>query len=394
MPYFFYGKKYLLSLYKYNYIKGMLRLFKVSNFKCFKEEFELNLSDTRGYEFNKECIDQNSDLIKSALIYGHNGCGKSNLTLAIFDIIAHLTDKEKDSRFYQNYLNAYSQDQYASFHYEFIINSKLVVYEYKKLDYKTIVFERLIIDNKEVILFDRIKNAAATILLEGTESLNTEITNSELSVLKYVKSNSELADNEVNNIFKEIFRFVDGMLFFRSIEFNTYLGFRSGSEDYLIDIINSGKVDEFQTFLNEANVRCKLKVVEDTNGKNICFDFGDKTVPFLNIASTGTKSLALFFFWYQKLKEFNASFLLIDEFDAFYHNELSVLIVKKLKETGIQYILTSHNLSIMTNDLLRPDCYFSMTPDKIVSFANLTEKELRYAHNLEKMYKAGAFNVN
>jgi AAA15 family ATPase/GTPase len=87
------------------------------------------------------------------------------------------------------------------------------------------------------------------------------------------------------------------------------------------------------------------------------------------------------------------SFLLIDEFDAFYHHELSAIIVEKLKETGVQFILTTHNTSIMTNDLLRPDCYFIMDNKQIKSFSKSNKKELREAHNIEKMYKAGLFNV-
>lgn len=37
---------------------------------------------------------------------------------------------------------------------------------------------------------------------------------------------------------------------------------------------------------------------------------------FFKIASTGTRSLALFYYWYIRMK--NASFVFIDEFDAFY----------------------------------------------------------------------------
>ena len=47
----------------------------------------------------------------------------------------------------------------------------------------------------------------------------------------------------------------------------------------------------------------------------------------------------------------------------------------------------------MSNDLLRPDCYFLMYKDSIKSLAKNTTKELREAHNIEKMYKAGSFDV-
>lgn len=40
----------------------------------------------------------------------------------------------------------------------------------------------------------------------------------------------------------------------------------------------------------------------------------------------------------------------------------------------------------------RPDCYFLLKDNSIKAISELTEKELRQAHNLQKMYKAGAFN--
>ena len=47
----------------------------------------------------------------------------------------------------------------------------------------------------------------------------------------------------------------------------------------------------------------------------------------------------------------------------------------------------------MSNELLRPDCYFLINDSKISNLSNLTVKELREAHNIEKMYKAHAFAI-
>jgi AAA15 family ATPase/GTPase len=69
------------------------------------------------------------------------------------------------------------------------------------------------------------------------------------------------------------------------------------------------------------------------------------------------------------------------------------LIIEELKKTGVQFILTTHNTSNISNDLLRPDCYFLMYKQFIRSLAKSTSKELREAHNIEKMYKAGSFNA-
>lgn len=86
------------------------------------------------------------------------------------------------------------------------------------------------------------------------------------------------------------------------------------------------------------------------------------------------------------------SFVVIDEFDAFYHYELAEAVVKKLIALDAQIIFTSHNTDLITNDLLRPDCYFELRDNQIKSLADRTSKALQQAHNLQKMYKAGAFN--
>jgi len=100
--------------------------------------------------------------------------------------------------------------------------------------------------------------------------------------------------------------------------------------------------------------------------------------------------LTLFYSWLISLDK--VSFVFIDEFDAFYHVNLAKIVVEELLKLNVQAILTTHDTTIMTNDLLRPDCYFVLSEGKIKSLPDLTEKELRQAHNLEKMYRAGTFN--
>ncbi|SEA33258.1 hypothetical protein SAMN05192529_11417 [Arachidicoccus rhizosphaerae] len=371
----------------------MLRKFKVSNFKSFEKGFELDLTNVNGYEFNKDSI--KSGVVNNAIIYGHNGVGKSNLALAIFDIIEHLTDKQRNEAVYKNYLNAYCDPNLAYFYYEFSINSKIVVYEYKKSDYKTIVYERFQIDDEELVLFDRTKTSNATISFKGAETLKTDIENNQLSILKYIKNNTELVHNDVNTTFQAFFTFIEQMLYFRSLlNSTTHLGFDIDGKNILEDIAKKKNTKNFETFLNQAGIECKLSEVEELGRKTIAFNLNGEDLPFYEVASTGTIALSLFYFWYQDFKENSkVSFLFIDEFDAFYHHSLSSLIVEKLKETGVQFVLTTHNTAIMTNDLLRPDCYFEMTKNRISSLSKSTQKELREAHDLEKMYKAGSFDI-
>jgi energy-coupling factor transporter ATP-binding protein EcfA2 len=372
----------------------MLRKFKVSNFKNFEKDFMFDLSEANGYEFNSDSI--KNGIVNSAIVYGRNGSGKSNLGLAIFDIIEHLTDKWRDERRYRNYLNAYSGKEVAEFYYEFLINGNVVKYEYKKTDYKTLLYERLSVNDVDCVVFDRLKGDQFYVNLAGAETLNTTITDKQLSALKYIRWNTVLLeDNATSRAFIDFFDFVNKMLFFRGLENRMFLGTEDSAGQHILDdIIEKDKVSDLEKFLNDAKIECKLSVVEEFGIKTIAFRFNEKIIPFGDAVSTGTNSLTLFYFWYLRVIESGVSLLFIDEFDAFYHHELSRLVVEKLKETGVQFILTTHNTSIMTNELLRPDCYFIIGRDGIKPLSKCTEKELREAHNLEKIYKSMVSNEN
>lgn len=367
----------------------MLKKFSVENFKGFKDKITFDMGSPSNYSFNSEVVE--NGCVTKGIIYGVNSSGKSNLGLAIFDIVVHLTEKEKLLKNYVLYLNMSGRKSFAEFKYEFVFDGHEVVYSYKKTKVTTLQEERLTIDDKEVIYYDFIKGEGFT-RLEGSETLNTNIKNeSPISRVKYVSSNSILTDNTENAIFKKFIDFVEHMLLFYSLDSRGYEGFMNGSKDIAEGIITSGQLKEFNDFLKENDIIYDLYPMEVEGKKAIYCHFDNCDVDFFRIASTGTRSLAIFYYWYLLMKQ--ASFVFIDEFDAFYHYELSESVVKRLKTIfGVQIFTTTHNTDLMSNDLLRPDCYFILQNNKIKPIPDLTEKELRQAHNLQKMYKAGAFN--
>ena len=367
----------------------MLKKFSVENFKGFQDKITFDLGKPSNYSFHTELIE--NDCVSKGIIYGINSCGKSNLGLAIFDIITHLTEKEKLLNSYDLFLNLGGRKSFAEFEYVFLFDGHTVIYKYKKTSVDTLQEESLSIDEKEVVYYDYLKSEGFT-RLEGTETLNATITNnSPISRVKYVNSNSILTKNIENQVFKRFMDFVDHMLLFYSLDSRGYEGFRSGSEGVAEGIVNSGKIQEFEEFLKENGIVYNLYPCEVDGRSSIYCHFDNQDVDFFRIASTGTRSLALFYYWYIRMLQ--ASFVFIDEFDAFYHFELSESVEKRLKEIkGVQIFTTTHNTDLMSNDLLRPDCYFLLRDNKIKAISNLTEKELRLAHNLQKMYKAGAFN--
>ena len=125
--------------------------------------------------------------------------------------------------------------------------------------------------------------------------------------------------------------------------------------------------------------------------KNLYCYIDKKKVPFDLLVSTGTQSLKLLYFWMKKLGD--ATFVFIDEFDAFYHFRLSFEVCKRLFNLGCQVFMSSHNTYLMTNDLLRPDCNFIVNNNKIKPLCDCTEKELRFGHNIEKLFRGNAFQI-
>lgn len=376
----------------------MLYKFSVEGFKGFDTKVELNLQQGRNYEFNQDCI--RDGVINKSVIYGKNGCGKSNIGIAIFDIVSHLTEFNINKNLYRGYLNASPKTKYALFEYDFKFNEDHVKYKYSKKNIDSIIFEELFINDKLVLSYNRETDNLACFNIPGTETLNSDLRGSSISIINYIKTNAILKDSKEKEIFEKFITFINKMLYFRSLDSNNFMGLECGNGKITPDIINRGNVDNFERFLNEAGVKCKLCVIQQASSEGeepsqeIAFDFGDRKIPFFAIASTGTKSLALFYYWLQRfLYDEKVSFIFVDEFDAFYHHELSVMIVREMKKAKSQIILTTHNTNIMSNDLLRPDCYFILENNNIKPIYKLTDKELREAHNIEKMYKAGSFNV-
>ena len=368
----------------------MLVEFKVEGFKNFEKELVFDLSKTRNYNFNESAI--KDGIVKVGLIYGINGSGKSNLGSAIFDIILHLTEKEKLINLYDHYLNLSNSNIMAKFYYKFKFEDNILEYEYQKDKPQNLVREVLKINNKLISDYNYITNEAELNL--GTKNLNKNLKENNISFIKYINNNiNPKEDSEqfkIKKIIEKFISFVDNMLFFASLNGNFYQGFKKGNGTISDEIINNGKLKDFENFLNEAGVPYKLIEKKIGKDKRIYCKFKSGEVDFFEIASKGTCSLTLFYSWLISLDK--VSFVFIDEFDAFYHVDLAKRVVEELLKLNIQAILTTHDTTIMTNDLLRPDCYFVLSEGKIKSLPDLTEKELRQAHNLEKMYRAGAFN--
>jgi len=376
----------------------MLCSFSVKNYRGFKDKVTLDLTSS-DYKFNNECI--KDGYANKALIYGYNGVGKSNLGLAIMDIITNLTDKEKTLLLDSNYRNAETDNNIIEFEYIFKFQEIIIKYQYGKKTPEHIVFEYLYINEKKILSYNRTLEEPLIINLHGTETLLKDINKIQISVLKYIKSNTALDESPETYAIKSFFSFVDGMLLFRNLlDEKKYVGYVVGGWRIFDDIINKNHFQDFIDFLASARVPNNIEFKKIGEQHEVFFSYETESkrkneIDFFKYSSTGMKTLSLLFFWLQKTGNDNIppSFIFIDEFDAFYHQELSEFVIKEIKKfNNCQIILTTHDTGVMSNDIMRPDCLFLMYKDKIRSLSNSTRKELRSAHNIEKMYRAGAFD--
>lgn len=368
----------------------MLKRFEVENYRCFSEKLVFDLT-SRDYSFNQNLV--YNGIANKAIIYGKNGIGKSTLGFALFDIISHLTDNNCLQK--KNYRNLEHLGQPATFRYFFKFGNDDIVYEYIKLDQYDLRTETLKLNGKELIRFDYFSRSETERFVDGTlkGSLNIDLPDNKLSVLKYIYRNTPT--NSSSPVTKLI-HFCENMLWYRSLsEGNSHMGFTTRNFELTEMIRENNKLEEFQYFLKQNGLNYQLGFEKENDGYILYAYYRSEErtekAPFLSLASTGTQALLLYFAW--SVAAFpKISFLFIDEFDAFFHYESAELVVQLLNEqSGFQSVLTTHNTYLMQNRLTRPDCCFLMTKNKITNLYDSTDREIREAHNLEKMYINGAF---
>jgi len=99
----------------------------------------------------------------------------------------------------------------------------------------------------------------------------------------------------------------------------------------------------------------------------------------------------LFYCWLLEFEKL--SFLIIDEFDAYYHHEVSMKVLEIINSfDNMQSVVTTHNVTLLNTEYTRPDCAYIIDKTGVRSLSSRTSKELRKNHNIEKLYREGEFS--
>lgn len=371
----------------YQGAKFMLKKFEVKNFKGFKEKLVFDLSNARDYAFNTNQVEDG--IVKKSLVYGKNGTGKSNLGLALFDITWQLTEKKKLNTIYAYNHGDSPKGSPVYFKYYFQFGNDEIVYEYEKCAPQILIYEKLYINNEQLVNYNHENQSNNYVKIPGTETLNIELDRNDQSIIRYIYRNAILGSD---SILSKMMTFVDNMLWFRCLNGNEFSGYKKDPE-ILADMIGTEEnLAGFSKFLKENDINYDLGFINDmlNNTKHIVAKFKNNVYPLNLISSNGTDALLLFYCW--SLEFDKISFLYLDEFDAFYHYETAEYVLNTInKANNFQSVVTSHNTSLLNNKLTRPDCCYILSNNSIKNLCNCTDKEIREAHNLEKMYRNGIF---
>jgi len=367
----------------------MLKRFEVENYKGFKDSIVWDLSHTKEYSQSKNLIKKH--ISKNSIIYGNNASGKSSLCAALVDITTHLLDVEKDLTPPHMLTYIGNDSKTAYFRYDFLFGKRTVVYEYWKNNIREMVLEQLSVDGKKVVYHNFQNENDNFIEIAGAEKLRTKGLPKQLSVIKYIYNNTIQDDDSVISL---LMSFVSKMLYFRSLrEANQYIGYKLGGEKLDDIILRNNKLEEFNRFLSGMGLDYSLIPLKLSSGLTVIgakFENGN-AISLTEISSSGTRTLMLFYCWLLEFEKL--SFLIIDEFDAYYHHEVSMKVLEIINSfDNLQSIVTTHNVTLLNTEYTRPDCAYIIDKTGVRNLSSRTNKELRKNHNIEKLYREGEFN--
>ncbi|MFI3603779.1 ATP/GTP-binding protein [Vagococcus fluvialis] len=374
----------------------MLINYTFNNYLSFKQENTLSLETgdrLRKFPDNAMSVDvinskNKVDLLKNIIIFGGNGSGKSNLlsSLSLMQtIISNIPPKATTKLPKRSFLlDDFSKDKNSSFEIELIQNNTQYRYffEYNR---KQIINEKLEIfkKNKYEIYFKRTNCNNYDIVPQHLSNFTNE-TRDNVLFLQTAQGKNDSVSIDIIKWFEE------SLVFFshRSSEDLVYLlknpnnkkkflEFMFLADMNMIDIeveSSTNKLPEelltaltgLMTTLNDGQIKEVLpeeQVIErlytvykkyDEDGNVV----GTQRIP-IEMESSGTQKIiyiALNMLFCQDDKKV----IILDEFDDAFHEELANALVKifNSKSNTTQFLVTSHELNLMDNDLRKDQIYF------------------------------------
>ena len=416
----------------------MLIDYRFSNFRSFKRESSLSMEAGRQTTLNENLIrDYNLRTVPSAVIYGANASGKSNIimSLAVMKEIV-LTGSIEPNVPNLSHLELYPfvyQDNIEpmKFEIDFVQNNKRLVFGFEikvstfKKETRKIVSEFLAYIDKSkkktyiytrdenTIEINKSKKALSLIdfdkdlLKEFEKKINENIDDSELFLSRAFKStiSNELADI-VFDFFKEKLVVVSDFTLKK-----TNLIFSLEDKPIQDALLWNKVLDGFvkNTDFGPQEIAFKSSKSDDKENSNMelvsIYNCKDRNyvIPAELMESRGTLKLLDFAIPFEKLFKSGGVFVL-DEFDAAIHPELikGILVLfndSEINKAGAQLVFTTHNPIYLNSKIFRRDQIRFVEKDSdsyesvIYSLADFGSEQVRNDHNYLINYFKGNYGA-
>jgi len=350
----------------------MLIDFQVANFRSFKNENDFSMEkgkNVRKYKNNVLEIG-NIQLLKTAVLFGGNANGKTNLINALATLrFLVLQPTFSESQKLSSDTFGYNKDN-TKFKVSFIKDEKRFDYtlEYNELE---IVQEILIVD--EEVIIERQKQQF-TILPKQLHSLKTNIRKNQ-NVLFFAQSNNVELAKIAYSWFLEDLIVVDTQqvpnILFKALSKPSFkkkfLKFLRAADFNIIDVEVRERKETHPNIqiefgegipILQTNPESLMSTIYDVYCTHQSED--NKYQIHFNNESSGTK-VFIFLALYILHNENASKVLLIDEFDRSFHIELAQALLDVFtneKQTN-QFILTTHELSLMDYNLRQDQIWFA-----------------------------------
>lgn len=423
----------------------MLAEFKVKNYRSFKDEQILSLVALKNKEILGNCFTASAadsiELLKSAVIYGQNASGKSNLIRALFSlqkIVKTSSQMGTGDTFPIEPFMFYKPNQTlpCEFEVSFIFEEKKYIYgvsvteDYIDSEYlyfypkkaKHIIFERS--HKKDQNYPDIYMNPKYIPGLRRQEFLQKDTPPYKLFLTQLDQNNNAYAQNVIkwfNHLtilpprqrlepISTINLMKTDSNFQRFLNEFMQAGDFGGIEEIKAALIESPDQLELMMQKFPEEVRLKFKdelkekkiiipviqskhqiVNEDKTTDAIWFDFEEE--------STGTQSIfSMLHLIYKALKQ--PSVIFMDEMAAYLHNNLLRQVIQLLHSAdnvGSQVVFTTHNTSILNNveGLFRRDqiWFTDRKSDGGTSLYSLADISVRKDASFERDYLVGRYGA-
>ncbi|MEI6758648.1 MAG: ATP-binding protein [Chlorobium sp.] len=393
----------------------MLIEFRVKNFRSIREEQRLSLVANSDKEHSETHIVKGREttglhILKSAVIYGANASGKSNLVSALLfmqQVVAESATlvKEGEKFFLQPFrLDNESPQKPTEFEITFVLSGVRYQYGFALLP-ERIVEEWLLVysTSKPQIWFNRQYNPETN---EDDYKFSSHLSGEKKLWQKSTRSNALFLSKAVDlnsNALRPVFLWIVQHLYIIGaghqplLDYSTKLAKSPEGQDQLLCFLNAadlsiadvslerGKKKDSETdalipvFLHKASDgSAKFEIQEESAGTQRLFAFAG---PILDILDKG-------------------SVLVVDELDGSLHTMivrflLSIINSSKHNAKGAQLIFTTHDTSIMDTDILRRDQFWFVEKNQAqaTQLYPLTDFSPRKKEALERGYLIGRYGA-